>query len=222
MLNITAVIPVRYNDRLLPHKNILPFAGTNLLIHKIRQLKQVKQIDHIIVSSESDLILEMAQNEGVEILKRPEEFSSFDTDFGSFVNHVCNQIQAEHILWACVTSPLVQPDNYEFAITTYFEKLSNGYDSLITVQRLQRFLLDNNGPLNFRTRIDYKDVNELPDLFIFTNGIVIAPRMDMIKWRYNWGVMPFKLEIDKKTAIDICDAYDYEYAKLVYDNLNKL
>ena len=50
---ITAIIPVKGNSTRLPNKNILPFADSNLLIHKIRQLKQVEGITEIIVSSDS-------------------------------------------------------------------------------------------------------------------------------------------------------------------------
>lgn len=42
---ITAVIPARAGSRRLKNKNILPFADSNLLIHKIRQLKKVKGVD---------------------------------------------------------------------------------------------------------------------------------------------------------------------------------
>ena len=39
---ITAVVPVKGNSTRLPNKNILPFGDSNLLQHKIEQLKQVK------------------------------------------------------------------------------------------------------------------------------------------------------------------------------------
>lgn len=40
--DITAVIPVREGSTRLKNKNVAPFAGTNLLINKINQLKEVK------------------------------------------------------------------------------------------------------------------------------------------------------------------------------------
>lgn len=40
-MSITAVIPVREGSRRLKNKSIVPFAGTNLLINKTNQLKQV-------------------------------------------------------------------------------------------------------------------------------------------------------------------------------------
>ena len=41
---ITAVVPVKANSSRLPGKNILPFGNSNLLLHKIEQLKQVDEI----------------------------------------------------------------------------------------------------------------------------------------------------------------------------------
>ena len=60
MPKITAVIPVRAGSRRLPNKNILPFGNSNLLVHKIRQLKQVKQISNIVVLTDSNTMIQMA------------------------------------------------------------------------------------------------------------------------------------------------------------------
>lgn len=57
MRTITAVIPVRAGSRRLKNKNVAPFAGTNLLINKIEQLKKVDKINRIVVSSDSDMML---------------------------------------------------------------------------------------------------------------------------------------------------------------------
>ena len=64
MKTITAIIPVRAGSTRLKNKNVAPFAGTNLLVNKINQLKQVKDITKIVVSSDSDLMLEMAKAAG--------------------------------------------------------------------------------------------------------------------------------------------------------------
>lgn len=39
MNDLTAIIPVKKHSNRLPNKNILPFGDTNLLVHKIGQLK---------------------------------------------------------------------------------------------------------------------------------------------------------------------------------------
>ena len=142
---ITAVIPVKGNSTRLPNKNILPFADSNLLIHKIRQLKQVKEITDIIVSSDSDEMLAMAEAEGVTAMKRPTKYADESVPFGMFLEYISDTMPNEHIMWACATSPLVEPYLYEKAINTYFEKLEEGYDSLITCCPYQTYLMDEKG-----------------------------------------------------------------------------
>ena len=51
---ITAIIPVRKNSKRLKNKNFLPFIKKKSLLElKIDQLKKVKYIDQIVVSSDS-------------------------------------------------------------------------------------------------------------------------------------------------------------------------
>ena len=53
-LKITAIIPVRKNSKRLKNKNFLPFfKNKSLLELKIEQLKRIKFIHKIVVSSDS-------------------------------------------------------------------------------------------------------------------------------------------------------------------------
>lgn len=212
---VTALVPVRKENSRLIDKNILPFGDSNLLLHKIQQLKSVECIDEIIVSSEDDTILNMADMAGVVTLKRPQEYADKKAFFGRFVEYICNEVSGEHILWACVTAPFVEAGMYKDAIKTYFEKLNEGYDSLISVLKLKRFILDENGAVNFRRGLKHKNSEELSNLYLYTNGIALAPRKKMVEWKYNWGYIPYRYEIDKKVGIDISDSFDYHMACLL-------
>lgn len=212
MNRVVAVVPARLcNDEGLKNKDVLPFNGSNLLVHKLRQLKQVNGID-ILVTSESDIILEMAQKEGVKTLKRPIELAKSDALFGDLVEYVCDNTEYDHIMWSCVTSPLITSDIYSRAIDLYFESLDNDFDSLVTVQRLQRYLMDEKGPINYRPGRNVTIKNQVKTIYIFTNGISIAPRASIKKWKYTSGDMPYMMELDKKESIDICDEFDYKCA----------
>lgn len=213
MKNIIAIVPARQFDERLPGKNILEFDGTNLLIHKIRQLKKVDKISEIIVSSDDEQYLDMAKNEGVTIDFRPIEFADNNADFGSFVNYIASKIECNHIMWASPTSPMVDEKDYDEAVIKYLEIINNVFDSLITVNKIKRYLLDENGPLNFRFQSNSRSQNKLPVLYEFTNGIVLAPRTSMIKWRYNWGAIPYKYELPIMKTLDICNMEEYEFAK---------
>jgi N-acylneuraminate cytidylyltransferase len=216
MNHLTAVIPVKKTSNRLPNKNILPFGDSNLLIHKIRQLKQVDELDRIVVSSDSDEMLDMALQEGVYTLKRPIQYANESVPFGEFISYLCDTLEGEHFMWACATSPLVEPELYSKACQLYFRKLKEGYDSLITVLKFQTYLLDEKGPMNFEIGLNHKNSEYLPIYHIFTNGINIAPKHKMKEWRYNWGPKAYRMEVDKKVSIDIDDKYDYEIAKALF------
>lgn len=213
---ITAVVPVKGNSSRLPNKNILPFGDSNLLQHKIEQLKQVKGLHEIIVSSDSDEMLAIGEKCGVKAIKRPTRYADESVPFGMFLEYVCDIIEGDHLMWACATSPCVEPYLYEKAIKTYFEKLQEGYDSLVTCSPYQTYLMDENGPLNFKMGLEHKNSEQLPMLYHFTNGIDLAPKDKVREWHYNYGPKYYKLLVNKREAADIDDVYDYEMAKALY------
>lgn len=209
---MTAVIPVKANSGRLPGKNIMPFGNTNLLVHKITQLKQVNGLTDIIVSSDSDEMLAMARENGVTAIKRPKKYADESVPFGMFLEYLSEVLPNENIMWACATSPLVEPYLYEKAIELYFEKMEEGYDSLITVLPCRSYYMDENGPINFKTGLEHKNSEYLKPIYHFTNGINICPRKKLKEWHYNYGPNPYRLLVNKREAADIDDLYDYVQA----------
>ena len=61
MYKYTAIIPVRAGSKRIKDKNISKFGKINLLENKINILKKIKFIDNIVVSSDSNKMLEMAK-----------------------------------------------------------------------------------------------------------------------------------------------------------------
>ncbi len=217
-MSITAVIPVRQGSRRLKNKNVAPFAGTNLLVNKINHLKQVKEIDNIVVSSDSDLMLAMAQSQGVGTHKRAPEFCDEKTKtFGEVVAHVCENVPGDHILWATCTAPLVFPKHYREAISLYYQALEQGYDSLVSMEMIKRYLWDDKGPLNYELGVKHVPSQQLPPLYIVTDGILLAPRAKMIEWKYFHGSHPYRYILDKRTSVDIDDGLDLAQARAWLD-----
>lgn len=214
---LTAIIPVKGNSSRLPNKNILPFGESNLLVHKIRQLKQIESITDIIVSSDSQIMLEMAGDEGVTALKRPQKFADESVPFGMFLEYLAGVLPNDHIMWACVTSPLVEPYLYEKAISLYFDKIQEGFDSLITVLPCRSYYMDEHGPINFEVGLKHQNSEYLKPIYHFTNGINICPKEKLAEWHYNYGNRPYRLEVNKREAIDIDDIYDYVCAKAMLE-----
>lgn len=217
-MSYTAVIPVREGSRRLKNKNVAPFAGTNLLLNKINQLKQVEEIDDIVVSSDSDLMLAMASKAGVLTHKRALEFCDEKTKtFGEVVAHICSNVKGDNIIWATCTAPLVFPQNYKDAIRQYEKALNDGYDSLMSVEAFKRYLWNDEGPVNYELGLKHVPSQQLPSLYFVTDGILIAPRNKMIEWNYFHGKNPYKYLLDKRTSIDIDDGLDLACARAWLD-----
>lgn len=213
-MSITAIIPVREGSRRLKNKNIAPFAGTNLLINKIDQLKKVKEISNIVVSSDSDLMLEMARSQGVTTHKRAIEFCDEKTKtFGEVVAHICENVSGDDILWATCTAPLVFPKHYSEAIQLYYNAIEEGFDSLVSMEAFKRYLWDDNGPVNYELGKKHVPSQQLPVLYFVTDGILLAPRKRMIEWNYFHGPNPYKYILDKRTSLDIDDGLDLVCAR---------
>ena len=217
-MSITAIIPVREGSRRLKNKNIAPFAGTNLLINKINQLKQVPEIHEIVVSSDSEIMLAMAKRQGILTHRRSIEFCDEKTKtFGEVVAHICENVQGTDILWATCTAPLVFPKYYSEAICLYNKALQEGYDSLVSMEKFKRYLWDEHGPLNYELGVKHVPSQQLPPLYFVTDGILLAPREKMIEWQYFHGPNPYRYILDKRTSIDIDDGLDLACARAWLD-----
>ena len=218
MREITAIIPVRAGSTRLKNKNIAPFAGTNLLVHKIHQLQEVKEITRIVVSSDSDLMLAMASSAGAETHKRAPEYCDEKTKtFGEVVRHIAESVEGDDILWATCTSPLVFPKDYREAIEAYYTALEKGFDSLMSVESFKRYIWNEDGPLNYELGLKHVPSQQLPTLYFVTDGILIAPRLKMIEWAYFHGRHPYKFIVDKRTGCDIDDGLDLACARAWLD-----
>jgi len=216
---ITAIVPVRAGSRRLKNKNISPFAGVNLLLFKLNQLKKVKQIDKIVVSSDSDKMLKFASDMGVDTHKRDLKYCDEVTmSFGDVVRHIAESVTGDHILWAPCTAPLVFPKTYKSSIETYYKVINEGeFDSLMSVEPFKRYMWDDNGPLNYEMGIKHVPSQQLKEYYFVSDGILIAPREKMIEWSYFHGENPYKFPLDKRSSIDIDDRLDLEVARAWLD-----
>lgn len=219
-ISISAIIPVRKGSKRLKHKNILPFGDSNLLIHKIRQLKKVKHVSEIIVSSDSDSMLDMAENEGVRIHKRQKEFADEKSkSFSELIEHLAYDVgNGEHILYAPCVCPLCDEQDFAKAIKIYKNQVldEKKFDSVISVKEFKEYLWDTTKPINYRTGTYHTPSQNLPEYFVVVNGFYLATRENMQKWKYFFGMQPYKIPLDQAHAIDIDTEFDYICARASY------
>jgi len=206
---LTAVIPVKENSSRLPGKNIKPFGNENLLSRKIRQVKESGITDRIIVSSDSSEMLNIAENMGVDAILRPLDLADESRPLSDFFDYIVSIIPDGDLMWACATSPFFDETLMRSAYKDYQNALLHGYDSLITTYKFKHYMLNEEGPLNYKLGLAHKNSQDLPALDLFTNGVLFAPIKSVKKWHYNYGSKAYRFNVDQKASIDIDTKYDY-------------
>ena len=89
-------------------KNLKPFCNTTLLDIKIDQLKKIKIIDEIIVNSDWDEALQIAQTKNVSIFKRDKYFASSNINGSTFYKHIAENTpeKYKYIMYAPPNKPI--------------------------------------------------------------------------------------------------------------------
>ena len=218
MSSITAVVPVRAGSRRVKNKNIRPFMGSTLLEIKIDQLKEITEIDDIIVTTDSPEMLKIAEKKGVTGKRRPIEYCDEKSrTFNEVVRYVAeNEAVTDVVMWAPCVCPLVGSDRIREAIIKYKNVVEEQkiFDSVVSAVLIKEYLFDGKKPVNFSAE-HHVPSQYLPNWYRIINGFYIAPRKLMIERSYLYGVNPFLFEIDKSEAVDIDDEFDFSIAEFL-------
>lgn len=211
---IKALIHVRAGSERVKNKNIKPFANSNLLEIKIRQLLRIKQLDGIIVNTESDEMLDIAKALGAEGVKRDAYYASSTVPMNEVHRNMAENFNADIVMCTPVTNPLIADSTIEHAIDL-FKNLDNQFDSVNTGYILKEFMWYNNKPYNYNPQQLPKSQN-LPNIIVPNFAVNIISKENWLKYEYVLGKNPKFLIVNKIEAIDIDDEIDFEFAEFMY------
>lgn len=211
---IKALIPVRAGSQRVKNKNIRPFAGSSLLEIKIKQMHRIKELDGVIVNSDSDEMLELAESFGAEIFKREAYYATSEISANLFYQNIAENFNGDVILLSNVTSPLIKDETIVNLIKTYYDNL-NKYDSITTGTIVKEFLWQNNKPLNYNPRNKPRS-QDLPEIISLNHAIGIMKKETMVDAKDIVGFNPLIVPIEKEEAIDIDNEIDFEFAEFMY------
>lgn len=213
---IKALIAVRSGSVRVKNKNIKPFAGSSLLELKIKQLQNVKNLDGVIVNSNSDEMLDIAKKAGAEVVKREEYYATSETSPNELYVNIAENFNADIMVFANATNPLISTKTVEESIELY--KNLRNYDSVNTVNYVKEFLWLDGKAINYNP--DNKPRSQdLPDIMSINHAVNVIDKNLMIERRDIFGYKPYLKVIDKVEAIDIDDELDFEFAEFLYKKL---
>jgi len=227
MNKIIAFLPCRQGSQRVKNKNIKPFANVEkgLIYIKISQLLQVKAISQIVVSTNDVEVKRIAQafnNSKILIDDRPEELASSSTSTDDLIKYVPSIIKNGTVLWTHVTSPFVDETVYTHAIETYF-KNQDINDSLMSVTKLQKFLWNNNEPINYnRNDEKWPRTQTIEPVYEVNSGFFIADINIYKNMHDRVGKKPLLYELDEIIAFDIDWEIDFEIAEVLWSKHGKI
>ena len=214
--NISTVLTVRKGSERVKNKNLKPFYQKNLLAYKIETLLKVKSIKKIIVNTDSEEAIKIANEYGVSYHRREAYYASSECPNSEFWGHIAENTKTEYILFTHCTNPLIKIDTYEKMIETFYKE-KNKFDSFNSVTEVKEFLILQNKPLNFEFSKAPNSQN-LPDVIKLNFAINILSTNLMRKKKSLIGDNPFFYKINEIESFDINTVNDFEFAEYLFKN----
>lgn len=215
-MSIIAIIPALDQNKYSPLGDLNSWGDTTLLEWKISQLSLVDKIDRIVISTDSDKIIKVANKLDIEVFNRGKAM-----DLNEVIIHSCSKLKFDdHILWTNPTFPFMDQHIFSAFINDYIEQ-NMPDDGCVTSRLIKEYLYNDNGPINFDNNDSIVPRKNLKDIFMVTNAAYIA-RCECIKQRGRiFGLNPkffdtpwlASLEISKTQDIDMFSDLISKYFK---------
>ena len=216
---LSAVITVRKGSQRVKNKNFKKFYKKNLLEYKIEVLKKVKNLDKIIINTDSDKAIRIAKKFNIDYHRRAKFYASSACKNSDFWQHIAENTKSEYIMFTHCTNPFIKIETYNKFIKI-FKKFKNTYDSFNTVTNVKEFLYIKNRPINFNPS-KAPNSQDLPDVFKLNFAINILSTKLMYKKKSVVGIKPFFYNLDQLEGFDINTPIDFDYANKTFQKISK-
>ena len=212
---LLAIVPVRSGSQRVPNKNIKKFSDSSLLEIKLKKLKKIKDIDEILVSSDSKKMLSIAKKLNLSTHVREKYYASSKATNSEFFKNLAENINSDYVLYSPVTTPLISKKTIQKCIN--YLKKNKKYKSVATVKLVKYHMWLNNKALNYNISKSPSS-QDLPNIMAITFGCCIIRRSDMLKFK---NVVTNKnkfIILNDIEATDIDSEMDFKIAEYLYKN----
>lgn len=220
---LTAIVPMRHSSERVPGKNYRDFAGKPLFHHVVQTLLDCKQINQVVIDTDSPIVIEQCATAfpSVLVLERPEHLKDGTIPMNDVLLNTINQVPSEFYLQTHSTNPILSSETLSKGIAKFFE-LYPMHDSLFSVTRKHvRFWDSLARPINHNANILLR-TQDLPPIFEENSCFYLFTKEILERKHNRIGDRPFLYEIPEVEAQDIDVELNFIMAELLYKNLNKL
>lgn len=212
-------LPCRSGSERVKNKNIRPFGKYQhgLLELKLEQLLAVDTLDMIVISTNDEVIIDYCSKLICDRLKldvRSDSLCTSSTSTDELIEYVPSLfLPGDHIMWTHVTSPFIGAQCYDHLFKAYFENL-HSHDSLATVSKIQSFLWNDNGPINYDRNIEkWPRTQTLETVYELNSGAFINSYENYVELGDRISEKPYLFELNHFESVDIDWPEDFEFAE---------
>lgn len=200
-MSFAVIIPAQETNKYHKLGDLAPFGDTTLLEWKISQCKEFSKTSQIYISSDSDIIEEIAQKEEVNFIKRKKQIS-----YSQIIKDTLLEVKENTILWTNPTSPFLSSKDYQSMINKFISH--NNIDSIVSVYSKYDYAYYDNKKLNFDKTFTPRA--ELIPIQIVTNGYYMIKKDIAIQNESLYLDNSFLYELDYLSSIEIKDVHTYQ------------
>ena len=173
---VLGLVPARAGSRRLPGKNMRPLAGRPMIAWTLEACRASTVLDRVVVSTDDDAVIALADDLGFETLHRPEALAGPRASVIDAIVHALSAIGQtwDYVVLLQPTSPLRAAADIDAAVTLCHE---TGAPAVIGVSPMPK-------PRTFYGRVDaaggFRANVPDPDEAVIINGAVYVGRPDIL------------------------------------------
>ena len=214
-MKVTAVVPMKLNNRRLPQKNTKCFKnGKPLCWYILSTLLKINEIEEVYVYCSNPDIKKYIP-EGVNYLKRSEDLDQDSTKMNEVLQAFAREIPSDIYVMMHTTAPFIKSSSIKKGLEAV---LSGDFDSSFAVKKLQDFLWKDGRPFNYELD-NIPRTQDLPPLFEETSGFYIYKSNIIRNLNRRIGQKPFLVEVSEIESIDIDEPEDFKIADAIYNHI---
>ena len=215
-----AIIPARGGSKRIINKNIKSFNGVPLILWTLAEIYKVREIDKVIVSTESNRIIEILEFFNFDYIIRDIALSQDETSSEDVLLDAISKLESNYAITAFIqcTNPFESSNTYSNVIRSLVENkhASNSFSA----SKFKGWLWENQKSFAIGTNHD-KQVRLRSQDIIWSNyierGSIVAMRTEhFIKTKIRFSGKTLLVESESKYNADIDNPEDFEIAEVIH------
>ncbi len=208
-MRVLGLIPARGGSKRCPGKNTADLGGKPLLQWTVEAARESGVVDHLVVSSEDEAILQLADTLGVAQVPRPVALAQDSTPMLPVVRHAVEAVHPadpEVVILLQPTSPFRTAEDIRAALSLMDVK---GGDSVVSVTDVPEELVFS---VRWADRLEPVSSN-----FVVPNGAIYVMSTRALMRGETWySGFSYAYRMPKERSLDIDTPLDLELARMMW------